>query len=531
MNRITRGGIPMNNRFVFKTVLAFACAVFFTSAIASQVNEPELKSVSDTVEFINYVGPHTRIDSLSAIKEIGSSSGRIIARSRSSYMTSGDSGKYYVIHAVDPKEKGKFDADILFIGKNAAVDHIVNLRRIISAYLSAAYDYSERDADTLAVFITVYNAVYRSNIDYFKSRYKTIVTKNLTEKLCGLSVRYDEWPGRSQIVIPLADVNGGLSTVDTSAISDRRVVESMKEDDDRNIESRKQMVDIKEREADNASEQAQSAQRRATDEQKKLEEEQKKNETAQKEAEAAREKAEQNPNDKKAQAEAEKKEQAADEQQKKTDEQAERTQQAKDEASEAQARADKKETEAQQERKDIAKDQQEVIDRDAANARAGAVYGMQLTDERELLSGLVKVNSKTGEVIRASPVTFIRDRTYYSVGGGFIAIAGKNVGNGTVKLVILDSDNMEIIKESNETVSENSVLARDGKDYYCIIRDGSDWVLAKYDETLKLLLKSKVPLMQSSPVSVSDSAIVVTGKNGRIKLLAKSDLSELPPKK
>ena len=93
----------MNNRFVFKIAAAFAYTVFFISALASQVNEPELKSVSDTVEFINYVGPHTRIDSLSAIKEIGSSSGRIIARSRSSYMTSGDSGKYYVIHAVDPK--------------------------------------------------------------------------------------------------------------------------------------------------------------------------------------------------------------------------------------------------------------------------------------------------------------------------------------------------------------------------------------------------------------------------------------------
>ena len=237
----------MNNRFVFKIAAAFACAAFFVSALSAQVNEPELKSVSDTIEFINYVGPHARIDSLSAIKAIGSSSGRIIARSRGAYMTAGDSGKYYVIHAVDPNEKGKFDADILIIGRNATVDHIVNLRRIISAYLSAAYNYSERDADTLAVFITVYNAVYRSNIDYFKSRYKNIVTKNLSERICGLSVRYDEWPGRSQIVIPLYDVNGGLSTVDTSAISDKRVVESMKEDDDRNIESRKQMVDIKER--------------------------------------------------------------------------------------------------------------------------------------------------------------------------------------------------------------------------------------------------------------------------------------------
>ena len=86
---------------------------------------------------------------------------------------------------------------------------------------------------------------------------------------------------------------------------------------------------------------------------------------------------------------------------------------------------------------------------------------------------------------------------------------------------------MEITKESNEIVSEDSVLVRDGQDYYCIIQDGSNYVLGKYDETLKLLVKSPVPLMASSPVSVSDKAIVVTGSNGRIKLLNKSDLTEM----
>ena len=42
-------------------------------------------------------------------------------------------------------------------------------RSIFSELLIA---YSEKDADTLAVFITVYNAVYRSKLDTLKSKYK-----------------------------------------------------------------------------------------------------------------------------------------------------------------------------------------------------------------------------------------------------------------------------------------------------------------------------------------------------------------------
>ena len=79
---------------------------------------------------------------------------------------------------------GNKEADILFIGKDATVDHIKNLRRIISAYLSSAYGYSEKDADTLAVFITVYNAVYRGQYDVYNSKYKAVVVKNLSQDNC-----------------------------------------------------------------------------------------------------------------------------------------------------------------------------------------------------------------------------------------------------------------------------------------------------------------------------------------------------------
>lgn len=514
-----------------------------TTAFALEVDENELKSTGtiDTVVFVNYTGPHAKIDSLSSIKKIGSDLGTVIAADPEKMTNTGAANKYSVIHAIDPSESGKLDADILLIGPNATVDHIKNLRYIIASYLSSAYGYSEQDAETVAVFVTVYNAVYRGNTEYFAKKYKNIVNSNLTADKCGLALNYKDWPGKSQIVIPLYDVKGGLSSVDTSVISDKEVVKHMQEDDDKNVESRKQMVDIKEREAEDATEKAQEAQKKAVEEQKKLQEEKQKTqevkkeaEQAKKEAEQAKKVAEENPNDKKAQEEAAKKQEVAEEkqeelkaQEEKQAEQEEKTEEAKETAAEKQAVADKKTNEAQEERKEIAKDQQEVIEKAIKDAATPAVYGMELTDEDQLLSTLIKVNSQNGQIIKTSPVTYIRNRTMFQAGENFIAIAGENKGNGAVKLVLLSSDTMEITAESNEIVHENSVLIQDGTDYYCVIQDGKNWVLAKYDQELTLNLKSPVPLMSSTPVSITEAGILVTGAKGYVKLLDKSDLTEI----
>ena len=492
---------------------------------ALEVNEPELRVTgSETIEFINYVGPHKVIDSLAAIKAIGSDMGKTIVPEKASSV--GNKNKYYVVHAVDANEKGKLDADILFIGPDATVDHIVNLRRIISAYLSSAYGYSEKDADTLAVFVTVYNAVYRGKYDVYESKYKSAVMKNLSKDNCGLAVNYKDWPGKSEIVIPLYDVSGGLSTVDTSVISDSNVVESMKEDDDRNVESRKDMVDLKEREAEQATEKAQSSQKKAAEEQKNLNETKKEAQTAQKKADEAKKEAEKNPTEENKQ-KAETAQKQADEKKEEVKEQEKKTEEAKEEAKEQQALADKKQNEAQQERKEIAKDQQEVQEKEAAEAKMPSEYGIMLSDEKALLSRLVRFNTETGEIIKKSPVTQIRNRTIYAIGDEFIAVAGEDAGNAAIKLVTIDQVNMEITSESNETLASDSVLMRDGNDFYCVIADGNDWKVGKFDSNLVLKLKSDVNVKSSTPITITDSGVVVTDSQGRLRLLNKADLKSI----
>lgn len=530
------------------TCLLLISLLSISSIFSLEVDKNELNTTgNEIIEFINYTGPHKVIDSAQAIKEIGSDLGKDISLSVSS--TNGSNEKYYVVHSVTSESKDQLDADIIYIGSTATVDHVDNLRRIISGYLQSAYNYSEKDANTLAVFITVYNAVYRGKLDTFKSKYTEDVVKNLSSENCGLSTNYKDWPGKSEIVIPLFDVkNGGLSTVDTSVIADSKVVDSMQEDEDRNIDSRKDMVDLKEREADESSEKAQKAQKEAVQEQKVLnetkkeaEEAKKEAEEAKKEAEEAKKVAEENPNDKKAQetakeaekkaeeatAKAEEKQQQVEEQQKKTDD-------AKEAAKEAQEIADKKQNEAQTERKEIAQDQQEIQQEKIAEAKANTEYGIIIVDEENLLSRLVKFNSDNGEIIRKSPVAVIRNRTIFEVGSEgseqFISVAGDNAGNGTIKLVLMDQDNMEITRESNETLSEDSVLVKDGDDYYCVIDDNGKWVVAKYNAELSLRYKSSIAVKSSTPITITKSGVVVTDSTGQLMLLSKTDLSAITKK-
>ena len=208
----------MKKLVFFVAAVFFAGTAFFASAL--EVDRAELQSAgANSVVFINYTGPHQIINTVEQIRSIGSGLGGSISANSARESRAGQASRYYVIHAVDPSTTEKLDADILILGEQAIVDHIDNLRRIIAAYLESAYGYSRKDSQTLAVFVTVYNAVYRGKLDVFKQKYKTVVTKNLTADKAGLALNYAEWPGKTQIVIPLSDVrSGGLSAVDTSVI-------------------------------------------------------------------------------------------------------------------------------------------------------------------------------------------------------------------------------------------------------------------------------------------------------------------------
>lgn len=278
-----------------KYLFAVLIVMFSTSLFSIEVDIDEIKTKK--IDFTNYSGKRSKSESISEIKSIGYRLSYQVKNSKTDDLFRYHM-KYSVLRALAKDDKEKFSADIIFIDRDAKVDHIRNVRRIISAYLEGMYGYTEREADAIAVYTTYYNAIYRSNIDYFSSKYSTTVTKHLTKNNAGISILWSDWPGKTAIVIPLTEENkrGEIGGIDPFIISDDKVKDEVKKDKD-NKKTTDEVIKIKEKDIDKSRKDLEEnkkileeKKKETQDEKKKLEE--KKIETEKKKEEIKKEKEE-----------------------------------------------------------------------------------------------------------------------------------------------------------------------------------------------------------------------------------------------
>jgi len=556
-------------------------ALFILATIAvtgyTQVNQDEMQNLPP-VEFINYVGPHAHVNTREEIRQIGTSLGQqkaaakglatavldqMTVEERRQYtytIEAGAANRYFVIHCISGPEDNKLDADIFGLGVDAGVDHIRNLRVIIQGYLQTAYNYSERDAALLAEFVTIYNAVYRGNWDYFSSRYKTQVMENLTSDKAGLSIRYDEWPGRTLIVIPLG--HGGLSSVDTAVISDERVIEELRREDDRGIEQRQDLVDLMERQAEEAEQQAQVEREIIRQEERQLEEDRRQTEQERRQVEQERQQVDQE----RRQIEQERQQTRDDQQQGRvTEEESRQTQEALDrreqqvqereqEVSEREQEAQEKEDElerrneeleqrredaqrledfaeqrsddAQEHREEIARDQQESIIHETQDDTVG-VLGIAIERTSPAIMGrLIRLSQADGRELRKSPLDTVHVRTITFIGGKIIAIAGEARGQGAVRLVEINENGMEMAKQGDDDIRTGSLIWVNGNDLYAITVEDDNCYIGRFDINLELKARSIVTVHPDASVVIQQGRLLTQRTNGSPLALNPSDLTE-----
>lgn len=465
-----------------KKILSIFCAFLAVSfaVFALEVDENEINSAGDSsaIQFENYGGPHAVIESAEAITGIGTELGREVAENLETMITVHPEGKYTLVHAVDLTVPEGLDADILIFQPSAGVDHIDNVRRILRGYLCSAYGYNDEDAQVLAVFITVYNAVYRGQMDYFSGKYKEIVCKNLTAESAGLSRNWEEWAGKTQIVIPLFDVrNGGLSTVDTTAISDDKVVEALQNEDDKAVEEREKLTEIKEREAQEASEKAKDAQK--------------------------------------------------DSVKQKNDGNMEAAQASAKQASEQQQTADKKTAEVRTDRESIAGDKAAVLAAPGA-AESVPVTGLFVVNAKKNFYTLQTVDALSGAVLKKSAVKEIRTRTVFVVSPQeYLAVCGVKDGHSAIRLCLIDSSTLEIIKQSGEDLCEEAEIVPVNGEFYTIVENEKNCNIAVYDANLTLKRQSTLAVSPKTPINITANGILVTDAKGNPRLLNLADLQEV----
>lgn len=539
------------------------------------VSSSELQSASGAdLVFINYEGPQSRVETAAEITAIGAGLGASMPKDGSGQvLRRGDLARYAVIRAVDPAVKDGLEADIIVIGPDAQVDHVKNLRRIIAGYLVSAWNYSAKDAATLAVYVTVYNAVHRGDMGYFSGRYKPVVTKELSAANAGLSLRYDEWAGKSRIVIPLARgaKPGALGAIDTGAVSDKATTDSLRAQPDASLGDRQAMTELKDREAEQraaalaaeqaaiaADEAALAAQKAAiADQQAALDK------ARAEEAQAAAKGAA--PSGATAggatatgekggtaaaaaattpasQAGAAQTASIADQ------EAALKAAQEKAAAAEAALAAKKaaadadaaalaaKKDEVAADRATIAADQQAAIAADVAAKAAGEANGIflyQLIDASGPYARVVFVDASTGKLIRASTVNTIRPRAVIDSGDSLVAVAGKEGGAGAIRLVRLAKRDLGQTAEGKTDLFADSALWQVGSSFYAIAR-GADgkYYLACFGADLAETARSTQAVNPYTALTQGKDGLIVQGAGGGFLVVSPDKLSvvrELKP--
>jgi hypothetical protein len=489
----------MKFRFIY--CLIIFSLILVSPSLFSQVNREEIENLGP-VEFINYEGPASgRNDSLDDVRAIGYELG---VQVRNGAARAGATGRYFVIHSVSAADGSRFDADIFGLGVDVAVDNIVYLRLIIQGYLEGAYSYSRADAALLARYVTIYNAVYRGDMNYFDSRYKRPVMSNLVRERAGLSIRFDEWPGQTLMVIPLGLASAGpLSSVSTEPLTDPRVTEQMRQDPDRGLDDRRDMVDLMERQAEEASQTA-AAQREAI-----AQEEQR-----QQQEQAAIAQERQQPGADQA---------ALDQREQQLQQDRQDLEDQRQTAEQIERQAESTADQAQQQRTDIAADQQALINQTPTPTVTG-LLGASILSQNASLGRLVILDSNNGQELRRSPLQTINVRSLVQINGRLIAIAGE--ASGPVRLVEMNPETLEMIKQGDDDMSPDSLIWAYGSDFYAITSTGGNYYLARFNVELVQQARSSITVHPLASILIVDNYLVTQRADGSAALLNVRDLSE-----
>jgi hypothetical protein len=339
------------------------------------------------------------------------------------------------------------------------------------------------------------------------------------------------------MLIPLGLGSAGpLNSVDTGSISDSRVTEQLRQEPDRGVETRQDMVDLKERQSEEAGQQA-AVQREAIREEeeriaREREEAARQREQAQQEQEQiARERqqpsASQERLDQREEA-ARQQEKAADEKDQQLDQREENLEDRKEEAKETQEFAEQKAEEAQQDREEIARDQQAMINNQAnvEQRPADGILGASILSPNGSLGRVVKLNPDNGQELKRSALNTVNVRTLTLSGDKIIAIAGEDRDNGAIRLIEINRDTLEMTKQGEDDISPQSLLWTDGSSLYAITSSGGNLYLARFNTDLVRQARSSITIHPYGGITFSDGYIITQRSDGSAVLLNSDDLSE-----
>ncbi|MFW5802060.1 MAG: P83/100 family protein [Spirochaeta sp.] len=483
------------------------------------------------IEFENFPGTPDRIDSAAEIMNIG----RFLGEARElEELERIYAGRYRILRAVDPDEHQLLHADILYLLPDARVDHIDNIRRILSGYLEETYGYGNADAILLARFITIYNAVHRRDIDFYSSRYSNAVMENLTPRRVGLPLSYREWPGNSEIVIPIRDPDATdrLGIISPRELVDERVLQDLRTRRDMGLEDRRDMIDFFERLIEELEEEIAEEREEIAREQEEEQEE----EAAQPDADEPDEEEPEEPEaedvqqddddtaEPEPQPETGEQDEDDDEPEDVEDDEPEDVEEREERVEQMEEEVERLQEEVERLRDDVVEDVEETLEDSTpdevvpAGERTDLITLLLVTaTQPQVQSQLVRVEPDTGAILLRSVASNILGRRFVVISDGVVAPVSDGAG---ARLGLFDPLTLSIESRSDAQVHPAGVVteAPDGG-VFAIVQENGSFHLARFTEDLELAVRSEAAVLPHTAISLVGERVYVQSPENQILII------------
>lgn len=454
----------------------------------------------------------------------------------------------------DPNQE-KYGADVIILTEKTNFGHINGIQRILLGYLQTAFQYNNKQAETLAELLVYYNANLRLNPKNIEESYSKKVLDNIDIKKAGIDRVYRNWPGKTQLLIPLRKniVRPEKTDLDRKELQEviekdksipqekkeelKKIDQELKKEDSKKIEQKEVELTKKEEEIKKTQEQIkqeeQKIQKELQDTNKKLEELRKDPEKNKEQIKQEEKKVEQLQEQKK---EIEQQKQEVQQEQKKVEEAKQEIKEQKEQPQTTRKEEEKKEnqatTENQQKQPSSKVDQQlEALKKEneelkkeiekkeqqsdnVINEKIVFLKVMRYVSDGHYSNELWMVDPNKDDTLFRGPFTNICSRTFLPIENVGIVVIGYEDAAHTQTphhLYLLDQDNLQVKAKSKEIVIFSSFLIYKDNLIYAIEELDGKYYLSRFNDKLELQDRSSSNINPHSEITFFKDKIYLTG--------------------
>jgi flagellar biosynthesis GTPase FlhF len=454
----------------------------------------------------------------------------------------------------DPNQE-KYGADVIILTEKTNFGHINGIQRILLGYLQTAFQYNNKQAETLAELLVYYNANLRLNPKNIEESYSKKVLDNIDIKKAGIDRVYRNWPGKTQLLIPLRKniVRPEKTDLDRKELQEviekdksipqekkeelKKIDQELKKEDSKKIEQKEVELTKKEEEIKKTQEQIkqeeQKIQKELQDTNKKLEELRKDPEKNKEQIQQEEKKVEQLQEQKK---EIEQQKQEVQQEQKKVEEAKQEIKEQKEQPQTTRKEEEKKENQATTEnqqkqptskvdqqlealkkeneelKKEIEKKEQQSDN--VINEKIVFLKVMRYVSDGHYSNELWMVDPNKDDTLFRGPFTNICSRTFLPIENVGIVVIGYEDAAHTQTphhLYLLDQDNLQVKAKSKEIVIFSSFLIYKDNLIYAIEELDGKYYLSRFNDKLELQDRSSSNINPHSEITFFKDKIYLTG--------------------